>query len=188
SRDFMRDLLYYNTPGEDEENQQEADKIANGVEVLDTSVSASKPEEPVDPNHIKTAKDHFHDFLNYKKVEEPLTVAETVQLKVENQMDFVKLNNRANDFLIIGGKLYLLCADDYVVYVFDTETNKKIAYFELPKKGYYNSIKSSKDNTTGIITNISTKELLLFDTAQDKIIQKLPLTVNVHNVVITGRK
>ena len=103
-------------------------------------------------------------------------------------MDVVPLPNRPNDFLIIGDKLYLLCSDDYVVIVVDINTSKKIASIELPQNGYYNAIRASVDNTTGLITNVLAKELIIFDTEKDAIIQDLPLTVDVHNVVITGKK
>ena len=132
-------------------------------------------------------KQYFHEFLNYKAPVEPVPVAERIKLKIEKQMDFIKAEKRANDFLVVNDKIYILCSDDYVVYVYDALTRELINSFELEKIGYYNALKVSNDKKLGIITNISSMSLTLFDTKNDVVVQKLPLMTNVHNVVITGK-
>ena len=141
-----------------------------------------------DPNRKKTFKEKWLDFLNYKSVAEPLTPMEVVKLKIDDNIDLINIQSRANDFAVVKDKIYLLCSDDYVVYVYDKNTGAQINSFELEQTGYYNSVKVSTDQSTGILTNISSDTMTIFDTEKDAVIQKLPLSTSVHNVVITGRK
>ncbi|MCR4881550.1 MAG: YncE family protein [bacterium] len=135
----------------------------------------------------KTFKQRWFEFLNYKAPVEPVTEIEEIKADVDAQMDFVSIPSRANDFIVIRDKIYLLCSDDYTVYVYDRNNNTLINSFGLDRVGYYNAIKVSDDKKIGIITNISSNAITLFDTQTDVIVDKLPITVNVHSVVITGK-
>ncbi len=181
---IVRNLLYYKDEPEIEEQPLNPE---NQIQVM---AIKSQPEEvsAEATKKVKTAKEKLHDFLNYKAEVEPMPQTEQIKLNVEKQMDFIKAKSRANDFLVVNGKIYLLCSDDYIVYVYDETTNKQINSFELEKIGYYNALKTSSDKKIGIITNISSMALTIFDTKTDTIVQKLPLLVNVHNVVITSKK
>ncbi len=178
---LIRGLLYYKDEPEVQEQPANPDNQVQVIAVNDTK------EQPEVNNKKKTAKEKFHDFLNYKADVEPLTQTEQIKLNVSKQMDFISAQSRANDFLVVNEKIYLLCSDDYVVYVYDALTNKQINSFELDKIGYYNALKVSPDKKFGMVTNISSMSLTIFDTKTDAIIQKLPLLTNVHNVVITGK-
>lgn len=136
----------------------------------------------------KTFKQRWFEFLNYKAPVEPLTEIEEIKADVDAQMDFITAQRRANDFIVIKDKIYLLCSDDYTVYVYDRNDYTLINIFELDKVGFYNAIKASDDKKVGIITNISSNHITLFDTETDAVIEKLPITVNVHNVVLTGKE
>ena len=47
--------------------------------------------------------------------------------------------------IVIKDKIYLLCSDDYTVYVYDRNDYTLINIFELDKVGFYNAIKASDD-------------------------------------------
>ena len=135
----------------------------------------------------KLAK-YFKEFMNYKETPKPVDKLAQIKTKTDAWMDFIQVPNRANDFAVINNKLYVICSDDYLVHIYDANTFEQIGSFELDKIGYYNAIKASNDKQIGVITNISSKQLTVFDTQKDVILQKLPLDANVHNVVITNKK
>ncbi len=185
-------LLYY--PSDDDVTEQPLNP-ANQVQIMRADISEydepaaeEKPVEKGFKQKMHLAKEKFFEYMNYEPIPEKTDVIENIRTKVEKQMNFIKLENRANDFAVINNKIYILASDEYAVYVFDAITNQKITTIELDEKGYYNSIRVSKDKTVGILTNITSKELTLFDVKNDTIIQKVPVSVNVHNVVITGKK
>ena len=159
----------------------------DGIPYEDEYVRKISKKAVVAEGEKKTFKQKWFEFMNYKAPEEPLTEIERIQENVNANMDFIKTENKANDFIVINNKIYLLCSDDYVVYVYDKESNSLINSFELEHAGYYNSIKVSNDKKVGMITNISSNYITLFDTQTDSIVQKLPVSVNVHNIVITGK-
>lgn len=187
SKKAFRALLYYK---EDDVAEGQALNPENQVEVLTQNTEEYEPDAEPEKKVSRwtKAKTMFLDYMKYVPDEPEITPVEAIKLSADKQMDFIKLQERANDFVIINDKLYLLCSDDYIIKVYDLNTIKNIDTIELDKVGYYNSIKVSEDKTTGILTNISSKELILFDTETDKVIQKLPVSVDVHNVVITGKK
>ena len=160
----------------------------DGVMVEEEYVVLESKKANVPEGEAKTFKDRWYEFMNYKAPVEPMTDIEKIQARVDRQMDFIIPEKRANDFAVVGNKIYVLCSDAYTVYVYDRTNNTLINSFELDHAGYYNAIKLSNDKKVGIITNISSNAMTLFDTDKDAIIQKLPISVNVHNVVITGKE
>lgn len=188
TKKFFRSVLYYK---EDDLADTAALNPENQVVVFARNLEEYEkeeiPEEETKKSFLQNAKEKFLDYMMYTPVTEEESPIEKLQSAVEKQMDFIKLDTRANDFVIVDEKLYLLCSDSYTIQVYDVNTLKNINTIKLDEVGYYNSIKISKDKTTGILTNITSKELVLFDVKSDKVIQKLPVSVNVHNVVITGK-
>ena len=160
----------------------------DGISVEEEYVVLESKKANVPEGAKKTFKDRWFEFLNYKATVEPMNEIEKIQYKVNRQMDIIVPEKRANDFLVVGDKIYVLCSDDYMVYVYDRTNNVLINSFELDHTGYYNAIRVSNDKKVGIITNISSNAITLFDTNKDAVIQKLPISVNVHNVVITGKE
>ena len=112
---------------------------------------------------------------------------EQIKLTVNKQMDFVTPELRANDFIVANNKIYFLCSDNYTILVYDLMAKDFVKSVELNNVGYYNAIKVSNDRQTVMLTNISSKELTLLDVETDEIVKKLPLNVDVHNIVIIGR-
>lgn len=188
TKKFFRSVLYYK---EDDLADTAALNPENQVVVFARNLEEYEkeeiPEEGTKKSFLQNAKEKFLDYMMYTPVTEEESPIEKLQSAVEKQMDFIKLDTRANDFVIVDEKLYLLCSDSYTIQVYDVNTLKNVNTIKLDEVGYYNSIKISKDKTTGILTNITSKELVLFDVKSDKVIQKLPVSVNVHNVVITGK-
>ncbi len=187
TKKILRKVLYY-TEDIDKEVEQPINPD-NQIAVLDNYIL---PEEPVEETPATTKREKFkrymHTFLNYKEPKPAVSPTEQIQIKREKRMDFIEAKNRANDFLVLDEKIYLLCSDDYLVHVYDAITNEWLKSFELEKLGYYNTIKTSVDKQIGIITNISSQAITLFDTKTDAVVQQIPLYVNVHNVVITDAK
>ncbi len=184
---YLRKLLYY-TEDTDEEVKPQVNP-ENQIIVLDKFEEEEEPEEEKPASTKKEAfKRYVHEFLNYKEQKPAIAADERIRLRTEKRMDFITAKNRANDFLVVNEKIYLLCSDDYLVHVYDAMTNEWIKSFELEQIGYYNALKVSQDKKIGIVTNISSQALTIFDTKTDAIVQKLPLFVNVHNVVITDAK
>lgn len=183
-RNAFRRVLYYK---DDNTETEEYFNPANEIAILDVKEEIKPQDKGVEVTVKKSLKNYFHEFMNYKPIEDPVPFQKRLKLNIDKQMDFVKLQKRANDFLVINDKIYVLCSDDYIVYVYDAKTKELINSFELEKIGYYNALKASADKKIGIVTNISSMSLTLFDTANDVVVQKLPLMTNVHNVVITGK-
>jgi len=212
TRTAFRNLLYF--PEDDKDKTPEIPiNLENHVKVF--TDTTAKPDAPLataklDPTidigqtandadevakEVKkkvTVKEHlkkyFAEFLHYKETPEPKSKLEIMEASVEKQMDFITAKNRANDFVIAADKIYFLCSDDYIILVYDANTNKHIYSIPLEQVGYYNSIKVSPDEKIGMVTNISSKTLTVFDTMTDTISKKIILGTNAHNVLMSGNK
>ena len=80
----------------------------DGVIIEEEYVQLESKKANVPAGQKKKFKDVWYEFMNYKAPVEPLSQIEMIQQKVNNQMDIIIPEKRANDFLVVGNKLYVL--------------------------------------------------------------------------------
>ena len=127
-------------------------------------------------------KEKFIDFITYKQDTKQPEKEEIVRKRNE-KMDFANLPDKTNAFLVLNNKIYVLASDQYKIFVLNDDY-EAVKTIDLEKLGYYNNMSLSSDKKQVFVTNISSKEINVVDVNSDKIIQKLPLSTNVHKVIV----
>ena len=164
--------------------QLKKDSIVNNEEQEKISVTKSSSDNKNLQGKSKI-KEKIIDFITYKQdVKKP--EKEEIVRKRNDKMDFVKLPDKSNAFLALSDKIYVLASDQYKIFVLD-ENYETVKTIDLEKLGYYNSMNLSLDGKQLFVTNISSKEINVVDIKNDKVIQKLPLSINVHRVVMFNK-
>lgn len=96
----------------------------------------------------------------------------------------VKLNEKPTDAVFYRDKIYILCAKDGVVNVFDTISGKIVENVVLDNGGFYSKITIIPNQPNALITGIQTKKFLLLNLDKMVISKKQTADINVSNIVI----
>ncbi len=161
------------------QKQLKTDEILDKEKAEKISVVETKEPKKLKPK--EKFKEKFIDFITYKQNKQEAEKQEIVRKRNE-KMDFAELPKKSNAFLALNDKIYILASDQYKIFVLDNDY-EVVNSIDLEKLGYYNAMKLSNDGKKVYVTNISSKEIDIVDIKTDKIIQKIPLSVNIHNVM-----
>lgn len=94
------------------------------------------------------------------------------------------LNEKPVDIVSYGNKLYILCAKDSVINVFNTEKQSFEKSIELDKTGFYSKITVIPNQPNALITGIQTKQFLLLNLDKMVVTKKQNSNIDVANIVI----
>lgn len=97
------------------------------------------------------------------------------------------LNEKPIDALMYQGKIYILCAKEGVLDIYDSAAKKVILSQQLDKDGFYSKITLIPSQHNVIITGINSKRFLLFDLDKMSLIKKQPAQIDVSNIVIINK-
>ena len=102
-------------------------------------------------------------------------------------VDEENLNEKPVDAIMYQGKIYILCAKEGVLEVYDSEQKKVILSTQLDKDGFYSKITLVPDQHNVIITGVNSKKFLLYDLEKMALIKKQPALIDVSNIVIMDK-
>ena len=102
-------------------------------------------------------------------------------------VDEENLNEKPVDAIMYRGKIYILCAKEGVLEVYDSEQKKVILSTQLDSDGFYSKITLIPDQHNVIITGVNSKKFLLFDLEKMTLIKKQPALIDVSNIVIMDK-
>ena len=81
-------------------------------------------------------------------------------------------------------KIYILCAQDNIVDVYDTKSQKIVENIVLDNNGFYSKITMIPNQPNALITGIQTKKFLLLNLDKMMITKKQNSNIDVANIVI----
>ncbi len=102
-------------------------------------------------------------------------------------VDEENLNEKPVDAIMYQSKIYVLCAKEGVLEVYDSEKKKIILSTQLDKDGFYSKITLVPDQHNVIITGVNSKKFLLYDLEKMTLIKKQPALIDVSNIVIMDK-
>lgn len=102
-------------------------------------------------------------------------------------VDEEKLNEKPVDALMYQGKIYILCAKEGVLDIYDSAQKKVILSQQLDKDGFYSKITLIPDQHNVIITGVNSKKFLIFNLDEMQLIKKQPAMIDVSNIVIMDK-
>lgn len=125
------------------------------------------------------------DFIYaLSRTQNELIVFNAIKGTIEHE---IATDKKPTDMLMVDGKIYILCAQDGLIDVFNTKTNKIIDKISLDKTGFYANITKFPDQNSLIITGYNTKKFEILDCSKDKITKKGDLDVQVSNILIIDK-
>lgn len=96
----------------------------------------------------------------------------------------IKLNQKPVDAVIYHDKIYILCAKDSIIDVFDMVSQKIVENIVLDNNGFYSKITIIPNQPNALITGIQTKKFLLLNLDKMMITKKQNASINVSNIII----
>ena len=102
-------------------------------------------------------------------------------------VDEENLNEKPLDAIMYQGKIYILCAKEGVLEVYDSTEKKITLSQQLDKDGFYSKITLVPDQHNILITGVNSKRFLLFDLEKMSLIKKQPALIDVSNIIIMDK-
>ena len=102
-------------------------------------------------------------------------------------VDEEKLNEKPVDAILYQNKIYILCAKEGVLDIYDNVQKKIILSQQLEKDGFYSKITLVPDQHNILITGVNSKKFLLFDLEKMNLIKKQPALIDVSNIIIMDK-
>ena len=96
----------------------------------------------------------------------------------------IKLHEKPTDAVFYQDKIYILCAQDNIVDVYDTKSQKIVENIVLDNNGFYSKITMIPNQPNALITGIQTKKFLLLNLDKMMITKKQNSNIDVANIVI----
>ncbi len=96
----------------------------------------------------------------------------------------IKLHAKPVDAIYYQNKIYILCAEDNIVDVYDTKNQKMAENVILDNTGFYSKITIIPNQPNALITGIQTKKFLLLNLDKMVISKKQNANIDVSNIII----
>ena len=107
--------------------------------------------------------------------------------KEEKLTATISLDKKPTDALLYGTKLFILCAKEGYMDVFDTTKNKIISREQLSSEGFYSKMTLIPNENNVIITGINSKAYLIYDLEKMKLAKTQDSYIDVSNMVILDK-
>lgn len=102
-------------------------------------------------------------------------------------LDEENLNEKPTDAVLYNGKIFILCAKEGVMDVYDTLSAKITNSQHLEGEGFYSKITPVPNQSNAIITGINSKKFILFDLDKIMTVKKQPAQIDVANMVVVDK-
>ncbi len=102
-------------------------------------------------------------------------------------VDEENLNQKPVDAVMYQNRVYILCAKEGVLDIYDSVEKKITLSQQLDKDGFYSKITVIPDQHNILITGVNSKKFLLFDLEKMNLIKKQPALIDVSNIIIMDK-
>ncbi len=106
-------------------------------------------------------------------------------LKEKKLIKTVKVDEKPIDIKVLNNKIYVLNAGADSLSVIDPSTFEIVKTVELKSGGFPKNIIALDSGNKALITNISAYETLVYDYSKDEIIARIPISINVNDMIIS---
>lgn len=125
------------------------------------------------------------DFIYaISRTQNNLIVYNSLKSTVEHE---IRLNTKPTDAILLNEKIFVLCAQEGTVDIFNTKTNKIEEKIQLDKKGFYSNLTKIPNQNNLMITGYNTNQFLILDCDKQKVTNKRDLEVQVSNLIIIDK-
>ncbi len=97
------------------------------------------------------------------------------------------LANKPVDMLLLGNKLYILCASNELD-IFNLEDYSMIAQVQLPGGGFSKKLVEVPKSDVLLITNVLNKNYHVFDLNKNTVLQTVPTNITISDLELLNRK
>ncbi len=99
----------------------------------------------------------------------------------------IKIGKKPVDMYVKNKKIFVLCAGDNSVYVYDV-SNGELKSEKLPVDGFSKAFTPVPNSNLAVITNMSDLKYVVYDTDKEKSVQTLPISEYINMITILDRK
>lgn len=102
-------------------------------------------------------------------------------------LNTVMLDKKPTDALLFGTKLFILCAKEGYLNIYDTTKGKIIAREQLAKDGFYSKMTLIPNENNILITGINSKAYLIYNLEKMKLTTIQDSYIDVSNIIILDK-
>lgn len=102
-------------------------------------------------------------------------------------LNTIVLDKKPTDALLFGTKLFILCAKEGYIDVYDTVKGKLISREKLNQEGFYSKMTLIPGENNILITGINSKAYLVYNLDTMKLTQEQETYIDVANIVILNK-
>ncbi len=137
-----------------------------------------------DANNISKVLIDSENIYATSRIENELYVYNKEQSKLINT---IELDKKPTDALLFQGRIFILCAKEGYMDVYDIAENKIISREHLSQEGFYSNMTLIPGENNVLITGINSKAYLVYNLDTMKLAQKQETYIDVANIIIMDK-
>ena len=106
---------------------------------------------------------------------------------LNKQLKVVDVDKKPIDAILYDNKLYILCAKEGYMDVYDIKQEKIISREQISKNGFYSKITLVPDGKNLLITGINSSSYLIYNLDSMKVVKKQDSYMDVANIIILDK-
>lgn len=167
-------------------------RIINFDLLQDNQVSKSKKQRILEKEQIKAEKQNAEDvtdslvYIDEQNTDVVSDLVENVKMYSTSIKD-VNVGIKPIDMYYRDGKIYVLCAGDNSVHVYDTKTGE-VKITALNTEGFAKAFTPVPDSNLAVITNMANYKYAVYDMEKDKVLQTQPVNDYINMITILERR
>ena len=99
----------------------------------------------------------------------------------------IEIDQKPTDAIIYGTKLFILCAKEGYMDIFDTVEGKLTSREQLSKDGFYSKMTLIPNDNSILITGMNSKNYLVYSLDKMKLVRKQESYIDVANIIILDK-
>ena len=130
---------------------------------------------------VLTDKDYIYAV---SRIQSELYIFDKHEGKLTNT---IEIDKKPTDAILYNDRIYILCAKEGYLDVFDIKDGKIISREQLSKEGFYSNITLIPNDNNILITGINTKNYLLYNLDTMKLVKEQESYIDVSNIIILDK-
>lgn len=170
-------------------------RIINFDLLQDTKITKSKKQRKKEDEQKKAEQKNAENItddivIDDDDVEETANIEEEELIKnaktYSTSIKDINVGTKPVDMLVRNGKIFILCAGDNSVYVYDIE-KAVLSSEKLPVDGFSKALTPVPNSNLAIVTNMSDLKYVVYDMDKEKSLQTLPISEYINMITILER-
>lgn len=159
----------------------------------DNKLTKSRKQKKQEEEQKKSEQKEADDVTNDIVYEEDFAIEAPVEELVENAKTYstsikdINVGAKPVDMYLRDGKIYILCAGNNSVYIYDTDKGD-VREQKLSVEGFSKSFTPVPNSKLAVITNMADLKYVVFDMEKEKELQTYPISEYINMITILERK